>query len=242
MRRLLGRYLALKAREYRGVVEVSDEESGLGDPLVSIQMLGSGIDLQLQIGKAVSEGQRYFSISGLTERVIARDGLLEDYTFSTEMTRNPLLLDYLEDIEGVVQIQFEGEAQSSTLLHNGGWMLNGLELPVEKIETFIRHLSDFRVANWGGTENEWNFVPHKDKRLPRVIKFTHSMEESVLLFGEKIEKNMALTESDPPQIVQYRQVRIQSPSREVDVLIEDHWLSELVEQHEQLSTPAERGD
>ena len=121
MRRLLGRYLALKAKEHKGVVEISDAESGLGEPLVSIQLRGSGVDVQLHIGKPVSDGQRYFSVSGLTERVIAlRDGLLEDYNFSTEMTRNPYLVDFMDDTDGVVEIQFDGPVESSSLLHNEG--------------------------------------------------------------------------------------------------------------------------
>ena len=244
MRRLLGRYLALKAKEYKGVVEVSDAESGLGEPLVSIQLQGSGVDLQLQIGKSVSDGLRYFSVSGLTERVIARDGLLEDYNFSVEMTRNPLVLDYMDDIDGVLEIHFDGVGESSSLLHNEDWVLNGGEVSEDLIKPLIQHLGDFRVANWGesGKKSDWEFVLNKDNHLPRGVKLTHTLGTTVLTFGEQIEKNMALSDSEPPQIVQYRQVRIQSVSTEVDVLIEEHWLSELIERHDQLFKPTESGE
>ena len=174
--------------------------------------------------------------------MIARDGLLEDYTFSTEMTRNPLLLDYMKDMDGVLEIQIDGGGVSLSLLHNEGWVLNGVEVSEDSIEALIQPLGDVRVASWGGAKSDWTFLPHQDKRLPTGVKLTHTLGATRLTFGEQIEKNMALSDSEPPQIVQYRQVRIQSDSSEVDVLIEEHWLSELIDRHVQLSQPAELGE
>ena len=112
---------------------------------------------------------------------------------------------------------------------------DGVEISRDDIEPFVHHLADFRVADWDKSPVESEFVPHQDDVLPRGVKLAHNLGTTILTFGDKIKKNMALSSTEPPQIVQYRQVRIRSASTIIEVLIEEHWLTELMERYHQLS-------
>ena len=116
---------------------------------MSIQIWGSGVDVQLH-WKACIGWTTVFSVSGLTERVIASDGLLEDYNFSTEMTRNPYLVDFM-DTDGVVEIQFDESSRVVIICYNEGWVLNGAAVQQEIIEPLTSHLADFARSRL-----EWN--------------------------------------------------------------------------------------
>ena len=229
MRRLLGRYLALKSKGYKGIVEVSDAESGLDTPSVSVVISGAGVDLQLKIGASISDGLRYFSVNGLTELVIARDGLLEDYSFSTAQVRNPLLLDFLESSSGLNQLSITVGDETTTLKLDQHWELNGALVEEERVKKLLTHASKFRVAEWKDESSQWDFNPSADGSRPSMVTIDHSLRSIQLKIGDKIQRNMAISPTDAPQIVEYRQARIQVDETSRDVLMEEHWLAEFVD-------------
>lgn len=242
MRRLLGRYLALKSKGYKGMVELSDVQAGLDTPIVSTMMSGSGVDLALQIGNSVSDGLRYFSVNGLTERVMARDGLLEDYDFSDSKVRNPLLLDCLLYVDGLTHLTVTINHEESSLGNDKPWTWNDVEVSASTVNALLQHAAELRVIEWKEESSEWGFVPHADPTLLSTLAVQHDVQSIALQFGDTLERNMAMTPTDPPQIVQYRQTRVQYSGQQVDVLIEEHWFTELMTRYSQLSESSQKGE
>ena len=241
MRRLLGRYLALKSKGYRGVVELSDAEAGLDNPMVSVTVSGTGVDLKLRMGVAVSDGLRYFSVNGLTERVVARDGLLEDYIFAPSLVRNPQLIDFMEYGDGLVRLTAMMNGSESLLVHDENWVWNGTEILESTLGELFEHAGTLRVVEWGESP-DWVFTPHKDKTVLSSLQIEHELRTIQLTFGEPLEKNVSISPTDPPQIVQYRQVRVDSLDQQLDVLIEEYWFTEWMTRYRQLSESRHVGD
>ena len=241
MRRLLGRYLALKSKGYKGVVEVSDADAGLDTPIVSVVLSGSGVNLNLQIGTSISDGLRYFSVNGLTERVMARDGLLEDYDFSPSKVQNPRRLDFLESTLGLIQMNLRVGDVPSVLKRHQHWELNGVEIEDEGVHELLTHASTLRVVEWRDDSTEWSFTPCTDGALPSRLTIEHKLRSIELKFGEKIQRNMALTPTEPPQIVEYRQIRLDVDDSSRDVLIEEHWVADFVSRYKNLQQSKEDG-
>ena len=242
MRRLLGRYLALKSKGYKGVVEVSDTQAGLDIPIVSAVLTGVGVNVAVEIGDSVTDGLRYFSVSGLTERVIARDGLLEDYNFSPSQVRNPRLLDFLENTGGMVRMTAKIRDAEYVLLHDNQWTWNGVEVSQPTIKPLFEQASEFRIIEWHDEDSDWTFTPHSEKLGFNTLQIDHELGTLLLQFGDKLERNMAISPTDPPQVVQYRQARVQIATQQVDVLMEEHWATELMTRYIQVSESVQEGE
>ena len=175
MRRLLGRYLALKSKGYKGVVEISDTQAGLESPIVSAVLKGAGVNVEVNIGAAVTDGLRYFSVNGLTERVIARDGLLEDYNFSLSQVRNPRLLDFIENTSGLIRLKMKFKEEDLSLLHDNRWTWNGVEVSESTIQPLLEHASEFRVIEWRDDDSDWSFSPGLDNVGVKTLRIEHDL-------------------------------------------------------------------
>ena len=242
MRRLLGRYLALKSKGYKGVVEISDTQAGLDRPIVSAVLTGAGVNIEVQIGASVSDGLRYFSVNGLTERVIARDGLLEDYNFSLSQVRNPRLLDFIENTGGLSRVIAKSKDAEYVLLHDTRWTWNDVEVSESTIQPLLEQASEFRVIEWRDEDADWTFTPDSEKVGVNTLQIEHELGLVSLEFGDKLERNMAISPTDPPQVVQYRQARLQIATQQMDILMEEHWFTEMLTRYIQVSESIQEGE
>ena len=88
---------------------------------------------------------------------------------------------------------------------------------------------------------KWSFTPCTDGALPSRLTIEHKLRSTELNFGEKIQRNMALSPSEPPQIVEYRQIRVGLEDTFRDVLIEEHWVADFVSRYKKLQHSEEDG-
>lgn len=234
MRRLLGRYLALKSKGYKGVSEMSEDAAGLNPPLVSIQLSGNGVDTTLRIGNQVSDGLRHFTVNDLTDIVLARDGLLEDYSFDMAQTRNRKPFDFMNNINGLQSISMslsqstpEISEMEKKIFKRAGeeWSFGERSIEAENATAFLNQLSkcttletlEDTIAADGFTKSEDTAVSH--------IEIEHNLQTVVLEIGAMVERNMAMSDTEPPQVVQYRQVRFSlEDSSSQTTFVEEHWV------------------
>ena len=252
MRRLLGRYLALKSKGYKGVTEVSDEAAGFDPSNVLVRLSGNGVETTLKIGNQVSDGLRYFSVNGLTDRVIARDGLLEDYAFASSQTRNRKPLDFIQNTDGLKSLTiiysdaFAGIHGVDTVrLQSDGemWTFGDRSIHADTATAFLEHLSDCTtLASLEEPSSVVDFVGAVETPITH-IEVLHNLQSITMNFGAVVERNMAMSDTDPPQIVQYRQVRFTLEGAPAEtVFVEEHWLQNLFTNHSQFeqTSPQEK--
>ena len=51
---------------------------------------------------------------------------------------------------------------------------------------------------------------------------------------------MAISPTDPPQVVQYRKVRVRIATQQMEILMEEHWVTELMTRYSQMSESIQR--
>jgi len=119
MRTLIGRCIALKAKQYIDPEE-QKSEYGFQNPLLEIEFtLSSGETKKLLIGNETStEGYSYFKISDSSIVYTAKNGLLEEFDFTFDKLRNKRIVDLNESEILTMKIQLnEPELTGETEVH-----------------------------------------------------------------------------------------------------------------------------
>lgn len=235
IRRLLGRMLALKAIDYKGVIELSDEEAGLNTPLARIALRGNNTKFSMIVGDSPTEGQRFVQVGGLTERVLTRSGFLDEFKFDSNQMKNRLALDFLESSSGLKRMTVSQEQQTIIETAKDGWRVNDRSITEKDLQLLLGHSSKLRIVEW--VSDSKDFTQEAEEWSGHYILIEHTFGTVRMDFGSVIERNVALSETDPPQVVRYRRLKLnQDFVDEADdavVLIEESWLVGL---EERLST------
>ncbi len=113
MRTLIGRCIALKAKQYVDPDE-QKKDYGLQNPLLKIEfVLSTGVTKTLMIGdKSELDGFSYFKIEDEPIIYIAKHGLLEEFDFSAEKLRNKRVVDLNESEITSMKIRLREEELS----------------------------------------------------------------------------------------------------------------------------------
>ena len=219
IRRLLGRLIALKAVEYKGVLEISDETAGLETPFAKLRVRGSNVDVGLVVGASVAEGQRVVQVVGDTERVVTRDGFLEELMFEESKVRNPFMLDAVLDVDGLQELDVELSSKKYRVQQiQKAWRFNENSVSSEELAATLSYIAEFRALSWEDETMQQPIVPTGEK-----IQVAHDLGYVTFLVGQIVEKDIALPDEEP-QIVQYRRLNVLSGMQDPNpVLIEEHW-------------------
>ena len=231
IRRLLGRMLALKAVAYKGVLELSDDDAGLKEPIARIELKGNNTAFSMMVGNTVDDGQRIVQIGDMTERVITRSGFLDEFKFDPNQMRNRLPLEFLGAMTGL---------QKMTVLHKelqiiqpvgDGWTLNEHSIAEKELNRVLEHCATFRIVEW--VSDSKDLSDGIDASFAQHLLIDHTFGTVRLDLGTIIERNVALSDTDLPQVVQYRRIKIHQDlideSEDVVVLIEENWWTGLIE-------------
>ena len=227
IRRLLGRMLALKAIDYQGVIELSDEDAGLNNPLATIDLRGNNTKFSMIVGDSPTEGQRFVQVDGLTERVLTRSGFLDEFKFDSNQMKNRLVLDFLETVSGLKRMTVLQQQQTIIEATNEDWSVNERSIIEKDLQLLLSHCSKLRIVEW--VSDSTDFILESEEWSGHYIVIEHTIGTVRIDFGSVIERNVALSETDPPQVVRYRRLKLnQDFVGEVDdavVLIEESWLT-----------------